>query len=129
MKSVKFFVEIDNYFFYFLAEFDFFYKRLLSYLEKDSLSLPGRLDDLEACLEQQKCELIELRKIHGESKIACDDTKLQRRAMENDIIQDKEIRDKKLSCVRRSLKVLNEEAELHNTHKFSGLPYMLSPVP
>jgi len=91
------------------------YKRLLSYLEKDSLSLPGRLDDLEACLEQQKCELIELRKIHGESKIACDDTKLQRRAMENDIIQDKEIRDKKLSCVRRSLKVLNEEAELHNT--------------
>jgi len=91
------------------------YKRLLSYLEKDSLSLPGRLDELEACLEQQKYELVELRKIHVESKGACDDTKIHRRSMEDHIIHDKEIRDKKLSGVRRSLKVLNEEAEQHNT--------------
>lgn len=91
------------------------YKRLLSYLEKDSLSLPGRLDELEACLEQQKYELVELRKIHGESRVACDNTKLIRRTMEDEIIYDKDIRDKKLSTVRRSLKALNEEAEANNT--------------
>lgn len=91
------------------------YKRLLSYLEKDSLSLPGRLDELEACLEQQKCELVELRKIHGESRTSADNTKHIRRSMEDTIMHDKNIRDKKLSGVRRNLKTLNEEAEANNT--------------
>jgi len=91
------------------------YKRLLSYLEKDSLSLPGRLDELEACLEQQKCELSELRKIHGESRTASENTRYLRRDMEDSIMHDKNIRDKKLSGVRRNLKILNEEAEAHNT--------------
>merc|ERR1712139_59885 len=87
------------------------YKRLLSYLEKDSLSLPSRLDDLEACLEQQKNELSILRKIHGESKTANDTTKYVRRAMEDEIMNDKAVRDQKLSKVRRSVKQLNDEAE------------------
>jgi len=90
------------------------YKRLLSYLEKDSLSLPSRLDDLEACLEQQKNELSILRKIHGESKTANDTTKYVRRAMEDEIMNDKAVRDQKLSKVRRSVKQLNDEAEQCN---------------
>lgn len=90
------------------------YKRLLSYLEKDSLSLPSRLDDLESCLEQQKHELSVLRKIHGEAKAACDSTKHERRHMEDSIMQEKSVRDQKLSKVRRSVKQLNDEADQFN---------------
>jgi len=90
------------------------YKRLLSYLEKDSLSLPSRLDDLESCLEQQKQELFVLRKIHSESKQAADNTKLDRYGLEDKIIVEKNIRDQKLSKVRKNVKTLNEEAENMN---------------
>jgi len=90
------------------------YKRLLSYLEKDSLSLPSRLDDLESCLEQQKQELSVLRKIHNESKAACDDTKHGRHDMEDTIIAEKSLRDQKLSKVRKTVKQLNEDAEIMN---------------
>jgi len=87
------------------------YKRLLSYLEKDSLTLPGRLDELEACLEQQKSELQELRKIHSESKTACDSTKQKRKLLEDDIMAHKQVRDKKITTVRRTLKTLNDESD------------------
>jgi hypothetical protein len=90
------------------------YKRLLSYLEKDSLSLPSRLDDLESCLEQQKQELFVLRKIHSESKQAADNTKLDRYSLEDKIIVEKNTRDQKLSKVRKTVKTLNEEAENAN---------------
>lgn len=90
------------------------YKRLLSYLEKDSLSLPSRLDDLESCLEQQKQELFVLRKIHSESKQAADNTKTNRYELEDKIIVEKNIRDQKLSKVRKTVKTLNEEAENMN---------------
>lgn len=90
------------------------YKRLLSYLEKDSLSLPSRLDDLESCLEQQRQELSVLRKIHSESKQAADTTKLNRYELEDKIIAEKNVRDSKLSKVRKAVKTLNEEAENAN---------------
>jgi len=90
------------------------YKRLLSYLEKDSLSLPSRLDDLESCLEQQRQELFVLRKIHSESKQAADDSKQDRYGLEDKIIAEKSVRDAKLSKVRKSVKILNEEAENMN---------------
>lgn len=90
------------------------YKRLLSYLEKDSLSLPSRLDDLESCLEQQKQELFVLRKIHSESKQAADNSKIDRYCLEDKIIVEKNTRDSKLSKVRKTVKTLNEEAENAN---------------
>jgi len=98
------------------------YKRLLSYLEKDSLSLPSRLDDLESCLEQQKHELSVLRKIHGEAKTACDSTKHERRHMEDSIMQEKSVRDQKLSKVRRSVKQLNDEADQFNINVSNNKP-------
>merc|ERR1712139_89139 len=64
--------------------------------------------------EQQKNELSILRKIHGESKTANDTTKYVRRAMEDEIMNDKAVRDQKLSKVRRSVKQLNDEAEQCN---------------
>lgn len=90
------------------------YKRLLAYLEKDSLSLPGRLDEVEAILEQQKTELSELRTIHCEARIACDSTRVQRGGLEKQIMNDKFVRDRKLTQVRRNQKQLQEAAEAFN---------------
>lgn len=90
------------------------YKRLRSYLEKDALSLPGRLNELEVLLCQQKVELNELKKIQKEAKNSCDNTRTMRGQMEQTILQEKEVRDKKLAQVRKNLKTLQDEADTFN---------------
>merc|ERR1711990_102942 len=90
------------------------YKRMLSFLEKDSLSLPGRLDELEAHLERQKGELQELRQTAKEARTACDDTRKKRSIMEQEIMHDKSSRDKKLTAIRKNLRGLPEEADNFN---------------
>lgn len=90
------------------------YKRMLSFLEKDSLSLPGRLDELEAHLERQKQELQQLRKMAKEAKNSCDDTRRKRSIMEQEIMHDKSSRDKKLTAIRKNLRILQEEADNFN---------------
>jgi len=90
------------------------YKRMLSFLEKDSLSLPGRLDELEAHLERQKQELQQLRQMAKEAKNSCDDTRRKRSIMEQEIMHDKSSRDKKLTAIRKNLRILQEEADNFN---------------
>lgn len=87
------------------------YKRLLAYLEKDSLSLPGRLDNLESNLENQKKELVSLRITAKEARRACENTRKQRSVLESEIMSDKSIRDKKLTNIKRNLKEIQDEAE------------------
>lgn len=90
------------------------YKRLLAYLEKDSLTLPGRLDDLESYLEYQKSELTNLRNIHQEARKACEGTRSNRSYFEHNVIEEKTTRDKKLTGVRKTLRALQEESESFN---------------
>jgi len=87
------------------------YKRLLAYLEKDSLSLPGRLDNLECNLENQKKELASLRITAKEARKACENTRKQRSTLESEIMSDKSIRDKKLTAIKRNLREIQDEAE------------------
>jgi hypothetical protein len=97
------------------------YKRLLAYLEKDSLSLPGRLDNLECNLEEQKKELVDLRKTAQEAKHACENTRKQRSILENEIMSSKSIRDKKLTSIKRKLREIQDEAEKNlNLAPFMG---------
>lgn len=90
------------------------YKRLLSYLEKDSLSLPGRLDNLENTLEMQKLELVSLRKTAREARLACDNTRKNRSKLEHDVMAEKNQRDRKITTIRKNLRQIQEEAEQLN---------------
>merc|ERR1711893_140043 len=85
------------------------YKRVLAYLERDSLSLPGRFNEVEGILEQQKQELAELKKIHSEARESADTSKKQRAFFEQDIRTGKDARDKKLTSIRKSHRQLEEE--------------------
>jgi len=96
------------------------YKKLLAYLEKDSLSLPSRLDQVEDILENQKYELTEIKKIHRDSKNSCDVTRLNRSNLEQTIMKDKHTRDRKLTNVRKNLKQLQDEADNFNMKTPAG---------
>ena len=90
------------------------YKRMLAYLEKDSLSLPGRLDNLENNLVLQQQELAELRVTAREARVACDMTRRQRTSLESEVMHDKSLRDKELTAIRKKLRQIQEEAETAN---------------
>lgn len=90
------------------------YKRLLSYLEKDSLSLPGRLDNLENTLESQKQELIALRKTAKEARIACENTRKSRSKLEHEVMAEKNQRDRKITGIRKNLRQIQDEADQFN---------------
>ncbi|CAK8672273.1 unnamed protein product [Clavelina lepadiformis] len=88
------------------------YKQIFYHLERDGLTLPGRLKKLELSLQSIKTEVKnELVQIQNDAKRAYDLTKVEKEQMEVVILKAKRTRDSKLNKTRKNLKKLNQDGQ------------------
>ncbi|XP_078487275.1 outer dynein arm-docking complex subunit 3-like [Ciona intestinalis] len=92
------------------------YNQILYHMERDSLTLPGRLSNVEQSLQSIQTELkSELVQIQNDAKTAYDQTKVEKEQLESKILKGKRSRDSNLAMTRRKFKKLNQESNEKET--------------
>uniref|UniRef100_H2YHY4 Uncharacterized protein n=1 Tax=Ciona savignyi TaxID=51511 RepID=H2YHY4_CIOSA len=103
------------------------YKQILFHMERDNLTLPGRLSNVEQNLQSIRTELKnELVQIQNDAKTAYDQTKVEKEHLETKILKGKRSRDANLAMTRKKFKKLNRDSQEKETRPRKRISHKMS---